>query len=47
MGNKLRAGVIGCGMIARRLHIPDYAYTPDAELVALCDVCLLYTSRCV
>lgn len=38
MGNKLRAGVIGCGMIARRLHIPDYAYTPDAELVALCDV---------
>lgn len=38
MGKRLRAGVIGCGAIAERLHVPDYATCPEAELVALCDV---------
>lgn len=38
MGKPMRAGVIGCGAIAARLHVPDYKYCPEAELVALCDV---------
>ncbi len=38
MAKKFRAGVIGCGMIAKRLHVPDYAYCPEAELVAFCDL---------
>lgn len=38
MAKKVRAAVIGCGQIARHLHIPDYAYCPDAEIVALCDL---------
>jgi predicted dehydrogenase len=38
MANKLRAAVIGCGQIAKHLHIPDYAYCPDVELVAFCDL---------
>ena len=31
----LRVGVAGCGRIARILHIPGYAASPHAELVAL------------
>jgi UDP-N-acetylglucosamine 3-dehydrogenase len=38
MAKTLRAGVIGCGMIASRLHVPDYSYAPDTEMVAFCDV---------
>jgi UDP-N-acetylglucosamine 3-dehydrogenase len=38
MGNKMRAGIIGCGMIAKRLHVPDYSYAPDTDLVAFCDL---------
>jgi len=38
MGEKLRVGVIGCGQIAKHLHVPDYAYCPQAEIVALCDL---------
>lgn len=38
MANKMRAGMIGCGAIAERLHVPDYAYCPEAELVAFCDL---------
>jgi predicted dehydrogenase len=30
--------MIGCGQIAKHLHVPDYAYCPQAELVALCDL---------
>ena len=38
MSKKIRAGVIGCGKIAERLHVPDYAVCPYAEIAALCDV---------
>jgi len=38
MAEKLRVGMIGCGQIARFLHVPDYACCPQAEIVALCDV---------
>ena len=31
-----RIGVIGCGLIARRTHLPAYAASDDAELVAVC-----------
>lgn len=34
---KLRAAVVGCGAISERLHVPDYATCPDAEIVGLCD----------
>lgn len=37
MSRKIRVGIIGCGAIAQRLHGPDYACSPDAELVAFCD----------
>ncbi len=35
---KLRIGMIGCGKIARTLHLAEYATCPDAEVVAYCDV---------
>jgi predicted dehydrogenase len=35
---RLRAGVIGCGKVARTLHIPEWINCVDAELVAYCDV---------
>lgn len=38
MTDKLRAAVIGCGQIAKHLHVPDYARCPQAEIVALCDI---------
>jgi predicted dehydrogenase len=38
MAGKFRAAMIGCGAIAERLHVPDYAVCPEAELVAFCDV---------
>lgn len=38
MASKLRVGMIGCGQIAKHLHVPDYAYCPQAEIVALCDL---------
>jgi len=38
MTEKLRVGMIGCGQIARYLHVPDYACCPEAEIGALCDV---------
>lgn len=37
MSSVFRAGVIGCGAIAERLHIPDFVDSPDAEAVAICD----------
>ncbi len=36
--DKVRVGIIGCGQIARFLHVPDYAFCPEAEIVAMCDV---------
>ncbi len=33
----LRTAMIGCGQVAKYLHVPDYAACPQAELVALCD----------
>ena len=38
MSRKVRIGIIGCGAIAERLHVPEYASSPDAEIVAFCDV---------
>ena len=38
MSRKVRIGIIGCGAIAERLHVPEYAGSPDAEIVAFCDV---------
>lgn len=38
MAKVLRAGVIGCGAISDRLHVPDYVHAPETELVALCDM---------
>lgn len=38
MASTCRVGIIGCGAIAERLHAPDYAVCPEAEIVALCDV---------
>lgn len=34
----LRAGVIGCGKVARTLHLAEYVGCPDTELVAYCDI---------
>lgn len=38
MAAKLRAAVVGCGQIARHLHVVDYALCTEADAVALCDV---------
>jgi len=38
MPDVLKAGVVGCGAIAKHLHVPDYAICDEAELVALCDI---------
>jgi predicted dehydrogenase len=35
MSEPLRAGVVGCGQVARYLHIPSYLNCPKARLVAL------------
>jgi predicted dehydrogenase len=35
---RLHAGVIGCGKVARTLHIPEYLSCADTELVAYCEV---------
>ena len=38
MAERVRIGVIGCGAIAKHLHVPDYHVCPEAEIVALCDI---------
>ncbi|MCL4216047.1 MAG: Gfo/Idh/MocA family oxidoreductase [Candidatus Hydrogenedentes bacterium] len=38
MSTKFKVASIGCGAIAQRLHVPDYAVTPGVEIVALCDI---------
>ncbi|CAH1210705.1 Glucose--fructose oxidoreductase [Paenibacillus plantiphilus] len=35
--NKIKVAVIGCGAIAERRHIPEYASNPNVELIAFCD----------
>lgn len=37
MSKRVKVGIIGCGAIAERLHIPDYATCGQADLVAFCD----------
>lgn len=36
--SKLKVAVIGCGAIALRRHIPEYAAHPEVELTAFCDI---------
>ena len=36
MNDKVRVGVIGCGTIAQRGHLPWYWENPTAEIVAVC-----------
>ena len=36
-GQKIRVGIIGCGMIAQRSHAPRFAQIPNVALTALCD----------
>lgn len=35
--SKLKVAVVGCGAIAQRRHIPEYALLPEVEMVAFCD----------
>ncbi len=35
---KLGVGVIGCGGIGSRVHVPNYARNPRVRLVAVADV---------
>ncbi|WP_409342189.1 Gfo/Idh/MocA family protein [Paenibacillus sp. MBLB4367] len=35
--SKIRVAVIGCGSIAKHRHIPEYAVSPNVELVAFVD----------
>jgi predicted dehydrogenase len=35
--HRLRVGVVGCGEIARAIHIPSYVASPRADLVAVAD----------
>lgn len=37
MAKELRVGIIGCGAIAMRLHVPDIYYGKSGTLVAFCD----------
>jgi UDP-N-acetylglucosamine 3-dehydrogenase len=34
----LKVGIIGCGSIANKRHMPEYAAHQDVEIVAVCDV---------
>ncbi|MFP4500198.1 MAG: Gfo/Idh/MocA family protein [Candidatus Hydrogenedentota bacterium] len=38
MPKKFKVGIIGCGAISERLHVPDIYYGNEGELVAFCDV---------
>ena len=35
---KIKVGVIGCGAIAQRRHITEYADNSQVEIVAVCDI---------
>ncbi len=34
----IRVGVIGCGAIGQRRHLPEYAARDDVEIVGVCDI---------
>ena len=36
--DKVRLGYVGCGFMAQKVHIPNFAALPDCELVALAEV---------
>ncbi|GGH84395.1 putative dehydrogenase [Pullulanibacillus pueri] len=36
--SKVRVGVIGCGAIAIRRHLPEYAGLENVDIVAVCDI---------
>lgn len=36
--DKIRIGYVGCGYMAQKVHIPNFAAIPDCELVALAEV---------
>ena len=36
--SKVKVGVIGCGAIGRRRHLPEYAAHENVEIVAVCDI---------
>ena len=39
MKNKLKVGIISCGMIARSAHIPAYLrFSEYYDIVAVCDI---------
>ena len=33
----IKAGIIGCGSIARHRHVPEYAANPNTEIAGYCD----------
>jgi len=35
---KLRVGVIGCGAVGQRRHLPEYVARDDVELAGVCDI---------
>jgi predicted dehydrogenase len=35
---KIKVGVIGCGSIARRRHLVEYATNKNVEIIAVCDI---------
>ena len=35
---KIKLGYIGCGFMAQRVHLPNFAALPGCELVALAEV---------
>lgn len=38
MADRVRLGYVGCGMMAQRVHLPNFASLPDCDLVALAEV---------
>ena len=41
---QLKTGIIGCGKVGD-FHAKAYANLPNSAFTAVCDACLLYTSR--
>jgi predicted dehydrogenase len=35
---KIRLGYVGCGMMAQRVHLPNFSSLPDCEVIALAEV---------
>ncbi|HET7560427.1 MAG TPA: Gfo/Idh/MocA family oxidoreductase [Limnochordia bacterium] len=47
MGEKVRIGVVGCGVVATAYYLPYISRMPDAELAAVCDLDPERTAACV